>query len=164
MAGRQWLEEGEDFLLCNTDILYDLDLLELYNKHVQSGSLATLAVSDRLTSRYLLFDKDMRLSGWKNAKTEEVKIARPEASAMEPFAFSGIHVINPRIFSLIKERGKFSIIDLYLRLAQTEPIYAWNHTGAQWLDVGKPERLALAEGLLRQMDWSKALLKDSSRD
>ena len=153
---REFLAEGEDFLLCNADILTDLDLSKLREQHLAQGGLATLSVRQRQTSRYLLFDKDRKLCGWQNINTAELKMAR-EQSEWQPWAFSGHHYISPRIFPLIAERGVFSIIDLYLRLAQRHDIYAFPDQEAHWLDVGKPERLALAGELLTKMEWSRRM-------
>ncbi len=86
------------------------------------------------------------LCGWRNEKTGEQKMSR-EASRFYSKAFSGIHVISPRIFSLIKMEGKFSMVDVYLELAKTYAIAAFDHSNTKFIDVGKPESIAKAEGL-----------------
>ena len=106
--------------------------------HTAHNALATLAVSDRKTSRYLLFDTEYQLCAWENRKTQEQKIVHPRQSYI-PMAFSGIQIISPRIFDFITESGKFAIMDLYLRLAADHSIIAYDHTGDFWLDVGKFE-------------------------
>ena len=159
---RQFFAEGEDFLLCNADILTDLDLAALRQQHLSQDGLATLSVRQRQTSRYLLFDEDKTLCGWQNVKTGETKMSREETKLI-PWAFSGHHYISPRIFPLIAERGVFSIIDLYLRLAKQHDIYAFSDQEANWLDVGKPERLALAADLLTKMAWSHQM-QESEED
>lgn len=103
----------------NVDILSDVDLKELYDYHLQNGSVATLLASRRKTSRYLLFDTDRRLCGWINKDTGQVKPEgfRPDESRYQEYAFSGIHVLSPAIFRLLDVpcwEGKFSIMDFYL--------------------------------------------------
>jgi len=132
--------ETEPFVLMNADILTDLDINRVITAHRESNSLATLAVRNRETSRYLLFDNNDRLCGWLNEKTGEQK-----GSPGNKKAFSGIHIISPAIFSLITEDGKFSMIDLYLRLAETQHISAFDHSETKFIDVGKPGSIAAAE-------------------
>jgi len=131
--------EGAPFLLMNVDILTDLNLSEMIRDHFQHRPLATLAVTDRTTSRYFLFDEGQQLCGWRNVKTGEEKMARPGASLLIQKAFSGIHIIDPAIFPLIRSEGKFSIVDLYLKLASTEAIRGFDHSHSRLIDVGKPE-------------------------
>lgn len=139
------LLEGEDpFVLMNVDILTKLNINEMWQQHMTQKPIATLAVSDRVSSRCFLFNEDMQLCGWKNRNTEEVKMAR-EANHPKEFAFSGLHIISPQIFSLIKQVGKFSMVDVYLDLARQHTIQAYDHSGIYLLDVGKPESIAEAE-------------------
>lgn len=135
---------GESFVVINVDILTDLPLGEMIQFHHQLMPLATLAVTSRSTSRYFLFDQFHNLSGWRNTKSGEEKISRTSADNT-PKAFSGIHIINPRIFSMIEREGKFSMVDVYLDLAKTEIIKGFDHTGSKFIDVGKPEAVAIAE-------------------
>lgn len=153
LKARPWLEGNEAILVLNTDILTNLDLNRFLQFHRESKALASLVVRQRETSRYLLFDPEGRLSGWKNVKTGEERIARPESTGNAiPFAFSGIHLIEPELLSRIRESGKFSIIDLYLRLAATEKIMAYNDPGSVWMDLGKLEEMDEAERLARLLD------------
>lgn len=143
---------SDPVLLYNVDIFTNLDLNLLLSVHTEQKSLATLAVRRRETSRYLLFDRDLQLTGWKNVKTNELKISRPESiDASEAYAFSGIQIVNPEIFYLITETGKFSIIDLYLRLAQEHQIKAFIDHSEWWLDLGKAEQLSEAEKICCKM-------------
>lgn len=135
------------FLVCNADILTDMNLKTFYDFHCQSDALATLAVRKRATSRYLQFDAKNILSGWRNNKTGEVKIAR-QTEMIQDWAFSGIHVISPEIFHFMPSEDKFSIIDVYLKAAQEHEIIAYPHDNDIWLDVGKPEAVQQAAGLL----------------
>jgi NDP-sugar pyrophosphorylase family protein len=132
------------FLTINVDILTDLNLHNMMQTHQQQNSLITLAVTDRKTSRYLLFNKTSRLCGWKNTVTGEEKIALPAGELFEK-AYSGIAVFEPQVFELITQRGKFSLIDVYLALAKDQKISGFNHSGGKLLDVGKPESVAVAE-------------------
>ncbi len=140
-----FLESGRDepFLVHNVDVLSTIDLAHMLRFHRQRAALATLAVQQRKTSRALLFDAEDRL----------VRRAAPDrfaphaaTPALDPLAFSGIHVISPRIFARLDEQGAFSIIEAYLRLAAAgEPILAFRADGARWRDLGRPEQLAEAE-------------------
>jgi NDP-sugar pyrophosphorylase family protein len=142
-----WYFEGqENFVVMNADILTDMDLAAMIHQQEIQQSLATLAVSERATSRYFLFNREEILCGWRNIKTGEEKIVRRDETLYQR-AFSGIHVINQQIFSLIKQRGKFSMVDVYLDLAKNNTIAAYNHTGARLIDVGKPESLEKAASL-----------------
>jgi MurNAc alpha-1-phosphate uridylyltransferase len=140
-----WLGGGP-FLLMNVDILTDLDLGTLIGDHVKHRPLATLAVTDRTTSRYFLFDEGQRLCGWRNKKTGEEKIARRPGGLIEK-AFSGIHIIEPAIFPLMRREGKFSMVDAYLDLAATQKIRGFDHSRSKLIDVGKPESVEQAERL-----------------
>ena len=136
---------NKPFLLCNADVLTNIDLKKMYNAHLERGALATLATRKRSTSRYFIFDENNLLHGWQNVKTSEVKMSRAKKGRLELRAFSGIHVINPEIFDLMTQEGKFSIIDVYLKAASDHLIYSYNHDNDIWLDVGKKENLDAAE-------------------
>lgn len=137
------LKEGnEAFVLMNADILTDMDLQAMIAQHQQSQALATLAVTNRTSSRNLLFDENHYLCGWRNNNTGEQKGKSGQAKA-----FSGIHIIEPNIFDVITETGKFSMIDVYMRLCTTQKINAYDHSHTHLIDVGKPESIAIAESL-----------------
>lgn len=138
----------DSFVLMNVDILTGLDLKEMVNSHRKLMPLATLATTERKTSRYFLFDHLDNLCGWVNVKTGEEKIMRTTADSNQR-AFSGIHVIDPRIFSLIRQEGKFSMVDMYLSLAEEEIIKSFDHSDTSFIDVGKPEAVSEAEKLFR---------------
>lgn len=146
-----WYFENEtSFVLLNADILTNLDLDALIAQHTSSGALATLAVSIRNSSRYFLFDAAGKLCGWKNQNTGEYKPGHFNDSNTEHLqtkAFSGIQVIDTRLLSLMQRAGKFSMVDVYLDLCDTQNILAYDHTGAILLDVGKQENLELAARL-----------------
>lgn len=142
-----WYFAGaNDFVVMNVDILTDMDLTAMVNQHKVQKPLATLAVSNRDTSRYFLFDENNILSGWRNVKTGEEKIVRLGKTLIQK-AFSGIHVIDPLLLTLIKQEGKFSMVDVYLDLAKDHIISSYDHTGAHMIDVGKPESILKAEAV-----------------
>ena len=98
----------------------------------------------RKADRYLLFSPENKLCGWTNVTKNESKWSVPGITNVSYFAFSGIHVLNPEIFPLIKENGVFSVIDLYLRLSASFPIKAYVHDTSFYLDLGKPENINIA--------------------
>lgn len=145
----RYFREGEPVLVHNVDILSDLDLPAFYDAHKKSSALASLLVSKRDTSRYLLFDDKNKLCGWENKKTGEIKSPYPGLCPenFEAYAFGGIHMISPGLLELMQDQEeKFSIIDFYLSLARREKIEAFP-AGADlfWMDLGKPEALIEAE-------------------
>jgi NDP-sugar pyrophosphorylase family protein len=136
-----WFFEGTDsFFVYNVDVLSDINLSEMKDFHLAHNALVTLAIRKRETSRYLLFNENSRLCGWENLKTGE-KILASDQPDLERQAFSGIHIINPEIFNLLSESGKFSIIASYLRLAKKYKIMGFNHDDSLWMDVGTPQKL-----------------------
>jgi len=145
------LLEGAPFVAMNVDILTDLDLNTLIRDHFQHRQVATLAVTRRETSRYFLFDEENRLRGWKNVKTGQERGAGGKVftGTVHPLAFSGIHVIDPALFSLMRQEGKFSMVDVYLEVGADHIIRGFDHTGSLLVDVGKPESAELAAGLFR---------------
>lgn len=140
---RKFLDFEEDFLILNADILTDLNITEFVKYHQEKKDFATLAVSDRKSSRKLLFNPEMVLRGWVNIDTGEQRLAEFN-KGFKPLAFSGIHCINPAIFSKIKRTGKFSIMEEYLDLMHTEKIHGFEHQ-AKLIDVGRPESVLEAE-------------------
>lgn len=140
--------DNEPFVVMNVDILTDMNLEHMMLQHKKNNPLATLAVTTRETSRYFLFDELNHLCGWTNEKTGERKVSRESKSCIKK-AFSGIHIISPEIFTLIKMEGKFSMVDVYLELAKTHNIAAFDHSDSKFIDVGKPESILKAENLFR---------------
>jgi NDP-sugar pyrophosphorylase family protein len=145
LHARNLLPETGDFVLINCDILTNLKLNSLITAHRQNKALATLAVSNRVSSRYLLGNLQNRLIGWCNEKTGETKLPVPTpATGLKKMAFSGIQVIDSAIFDRIPLTGKFSLIDLYLELCRDYPIQTFDHSADLLLDVGKPESIVIA--------------------
>lgn len=147
LKAADWLADSPlPFLVMNADILTDLDLGAIYRHHRESKPLVTLAVTRRRSSRNLLFDEDMVLSGWANNSTGETRIARAsDDKPLQPFAFTCVHVVEPAIFPLIRQTGKFSIIDTYLDLASEHRIEGYLHEHDCVVDVGRPESILEAE-------------------
>jgi NDP-sugar pyrophosphorylase family protein len=147
----EFLKGDEPILIYNVDVISDLDLNLLLKYHLDQKALATLVVRERETSRYLMFDHELQLTGWKNFSNGETRISREVSFAeSQPLAFSGIHIIQPELLDLIKEEGKFPIMDLYLRLAEIHSIKAFIDQSGLWMDLGKPEQLIAAEELFRK--------------
>ena len=134
----------DTILTLNVDILTEVNLKHFLAHHQQENALITVAVSERETSRYLLFNKYNRLVGWRNKKTDETKIVI-EAKEIFEKAYSGMAIFQPEALDLIALRGKFSLIDAYLQLAPQNKIAAYDHTGERWIDVGRQESVAKAE-------------------
>jgi NDP-sugar pyrophosphorylase family protein len=138
--------DSDPFLMMNADILTDMDLGNMIKIHKEKKPLSTIAITDRRSSRYFLFDKNYQLSGWRNEKTGEEKISIP-VSSPKSMAFSGIHIISPQIFPLFRREGKFSIVDVYLELCSSHPILGYDHSGTKLVDVGRSESVIEAERL-----------------
>ena len=143
-----FLEGGESarepFIVHNVDVLSSIDLASMMRHHTESGALATLAVQERETSRYLLFDEKGQLCGRRAGRDGSDEMARA-AARVQPLAFSGIHVISPRLLAMMREEGAFSIISAYLHLAaQGEKIAAFRANEYYWRDLGRPENIEQA--------------------
>ncbi len=142
---------GGRFLIHNVDILSNADLQTFY-AHGE-GRAATLLVSERQTQRYLLFNNEMRLVGWTNEATGQVKSPYPDldVKACKRLAFSGIHQMDPLLFPEMAEwPNRFSVIDFYLSLCDRFPIYGYVQPGLELLDVGKQYTLVEAEKFIRK--------------
>lgn len=134
----KYFKDSEHILLHNVDILSDLDLNQLIDKHIEDKCLATLAVRQRETSRYFLFDEAMNLCGWRNNKSGE-EIRSKAADTYVPYAFSGIHIVCRELTDLIPSAEKQSITPIYLELAKEHSIKGFLHNEGHWKDMGKIE-------------------------
>ena len=149
LKAKELFTQGQRFITCNVDILTDLEISNLISFHEKHQQLISLAVTNRTTSRYLLFDENNRLCGWRNTKTGEERISITKNKLIEK-AYSCVVVFECDIFRLMEENnftGKFSLIDVYLKLAGQHPIMGFDHSGDRLVDVGKPESLPVAEAL-----------------
>lgn len=137
----EYFQNEEAFLVCNSDIYSTLDLHALFNQHVDQNNLATLAVADRNTSRYLRFNEENYLCGWENRKTGDT--ISWNSDPFEAWAFQGIQVISPRLFKYMDGMGDiFSTIPVYMKAAQAgENIGSFPIGDAYWIDIGTVEKL-----------------------
>lgn len=143
-----FFSDGQPFLVHNVDILSNINLAHVYQEHLRSKAVATLVVSSRQTSRYLLFDEHRDLKGWVNTTSGETKspLANFSAEGFTHLAFAGIHVFTPELFSYFSNFGeRFSIIDFYLSVCANEHIKAYIPNDLKMIDVGKLNVLDDAE-------------------
>lgn len=165
LHARRYLEGCGSFLIHNVDILSDLDL-EWFASRVCPDATATLLVSDRKSSRQLLFDpQTMRLVGWRNNSTGEI---RSPYSTLDPekcvgLAFSGIHIMSDTVFDAmddyVRSHGldisgspaRFPVMDFYLWACARYNIYGVCAENLHLIDVGKLDTIALAEQYLSSM-------------
>jgi NDP-sugar pyrophosphorylase family protein len=145
-AAHFFLEDGFEtpFILHNVDVISAVDLRRMVQFHRDNQALATLAVQHRDTSRYLLFDEHLQLCGRQSGHAQKSELVR-SSHKVQPLAFTGIHVISPRLFGMMIEEGIFSIITSYLRLAVGgETILAFRADDYYWRDLGRPDDLIIA--------------------
>lgn len=145
--------ENGPLLLHNVDVISNIDFARMVQFHIEQNALATIAVQDRKTSRYLLFDEAGELCGRRYVKDNKTEMARACANP-QALAFCGIHVISPRLLKMMIEQRAFSIINSYLRLVGAgEKIIAFRSDEYYWRDLGTAESIAQAE---REAEaWSK---------
>ena len=137
------------FLVHNVDIISDVDLSALVAAE-KEDAVATLVVSDRETRRYFLFDDEMRLVGWTDTRTGEVRCpgGDEDITKYRRLAFSGIHLISDKVFDLFEEAEgdalRFPIVDFYLKICKDHPVYGFEAAGSRMIDVGKFDSLSEA--------------------
>ena len=144
--------EGDSFLVHNVDILSDLDI-DWFISQARPDAISNVLVSDRKTKRYLLFDDDMRMVGWTNVQTGEVRSPYPDLDPdkYRKLAFSGVHLISDRIFTIFDDDGwgeRFPIMDFYVQECAFCPIYGVLPEQLRMMDVGKIDSLDEAESFL----------------
>jgi len=144
-----FFDDGKPFLLHNVDVISNINLKAFLNIHIISKAIVTLAVRKRKSSRYLLFNSEDILRGWKNVKTKEI-VSSEDVKSLNEYAFSGIHIIDQKIFSLMPDDKIFSMIDLYLEIMKSKNIYGYVNNDSFWMDVGNPESLKIAEENLKK--------------
>jgi NDP-sugar pyrophosphorylase family protein len=142
-----FFDDDQPFIICNADILSDIDLKKMYDTHCASGALATYAIQTRDTSRYMLHDTEGGLCGWMNTKTKEIKMGR-FAKNMGMYSFSCFHIVNPEMLKTAPIEDFFTIIDWYLKLCKKHKIMGYRHDKDIWCDIGKPETLLEAEHIV----------------
>jgi N-acetyl-alpha-D-muramate 1-phosphate uridylyltransferase len=149
LKAAEFFSRTERFITLNADILTDLHIGKLIEFHERRQPLISFGVTNRSSSRVLLFDHSDRLCGWRNVSTGEEKMAMA-GSALLAKAYSCVAIFEHSIFKLMPGygfQGKFSLTDVYLRLAPDHLILGYDHSGDRFVDVGKPESVAIAEGL-----------------
>ena len=140
----------EPFILHNVDVISTIDLRRMMHFHTEQKALATLAVQDRETSRYLLFNQQLQLCGRRTGSGQTSEVVR-SSEQVQALAFSGIHVISPRFLGMMEEEGVFPIIPAYLRLStRGEKILAFRADEYYWRDLGRPENVVQAAQDLKQ--------------
>jgi NDP-sugar pyrophosphorylase family protein len=148
-ASGQAGKECEPFILHNVDVISTIDLAKMVQSHRKTKALATLAVQQRQTSRYLLFDDHRRLCGRRKGSEPPEIVAGVKPSYQR--AFAGVHAISVRLLPMITEDGAFSLISCYLRLAgQGENLLAFGADNYYWRDLGKPENVKQANADIAQ--------------
>ena len=145
-----FLKGSEPFLVYNVDILSNINITKMLEYHLSTNALATLAVMNRKTARYFLFDEENTLCGWKNKKDGTERISRNCKNVSE-YAFSGIQIINPILFNLMKQEGVFPIVDVYLELAKEHIIKGYNHSDTLWCDIGKHSEFECASKIISEI-------------
>ena len=166
LHARPYLEDCGHFLIHNVDIISDLDI-QWFASQVREDATATLLVSDRKTSRYLLFDPEtMRLVGWTNVSTGEVRSPYPDLDMTKclKLAFSGIHIMSDTVFVALEEyvhekcegvsAPRFPIMDFYLDACARYGIYGVVAEDLRLVDVGKFDTLEAAEGVLKELEMT----------
>ena len=142
--------DDEDFLLYNVDVVSNIDLQKMLAHHQQNKAIATLAIRQRETSRYLLFDENHHLAGWRNKSTgDSILVGAYGRTPLRELAFSGIHIISPKMLPLLGEIRKHSLTPFYLEIAKENTIAGYEHNNDAWFDCGKPETLKQAENYLK---------------
>ena len=136
----RWFFDSNPFLIYNADIITDLDLTSLYSFHIENKGLASLAVRNRPGNRFFLVDSEGIVRGWCNKATGEEIITGIRQDSLSELAFSGIHVVNPEIFSYMND-GIYTMTSLYLKLAAEHKISTFRHDEGFWADIGTPENL-----------------------
>ncbi len=144
-----FFDDGRPFLLHNSDVLTDLNYNALMKMHVDAKNRATLAVRQRKASRYLLFDNEGQLKGWKSENDGRKQLIKSAPPGLQSFSFMGVHAIDPQIFAHLPDQPVFSIIDAYLKLAaEGHRIGAFKGDDYRWMDVGRKENLEEAARFL----------------
>jgi len=147
LFAKRFLENETSFLIMNVDILTDLNITNFIRLHETKGAMITLAVSDRDSSRKLMFNEKMFLKGWRNLQTNKKTVVGGIFKLRE-LAFSGVHCVNSEIFDKFTRTGKFSIMDEYMELMKEDIIIGYQHT-SNLVDVGRPESIVEAERIFR---------------
>ncbi len=134
-----------DFLVHNVDVVLPFNPLEMIDMHIFSQSVMTLAVSDRKSTRKLLFDTNNHLCGWTNLETGQVRHGQNYTPNHKALAFSGVQWVSPEYFDCETHTGRFSVIDSWLSMCHYKPIVAYEHPSEGWFDLGTESKIREAE-------------------
>lgn len=157
LKARKYFNDGEPFIVHNADILTDFDIINMLEEHKRIGADVSLLVADRPSSRHLLFNIDMFMTGWENTGNKEIRSPWDEATvaASRPFAFGGVHILNPEVLDTLGTYGgneAFSITPFYTDMCATLKISGYiPRDEYQWIDIGKPESLMRAQSIVSKL-------------
>lgn len=157
LKARDLLEGDEPILLHNADILTDVNLAGMIKWHKTMNHDVTLLTADRKTSRYLLFDSDMKMKGWENINSGEVKspFKSLDYTLLSRYAFGGIHIVSQKIFDMLQgyssAEQKFSIMPFYIAMCDRLDIRGYDAGEYQWIDIGKPSSLKEARNIASRL-------------
>ena len=143
------LEKNTTLLIHNVDVILPFEPIEMLATHLSNKAICTLAVSDRTSSRKLLFNAKNQLCGWKNVQTGEIRKAINYNPKHRELAFSGVHWMNSEFYNYNTHKGRFSIIDSWLTICHDAPIFAFEHKSDGWFDLGTAEKIKDAESKLK---------------
>jgi len=144
-----FFEGFSQVLVHNVDIFSNLNIPLLIRDHTRHNHEGTLYIAHRITDRYLLFDKKMRLCGWENRKTHEHLVTQGDTNSLTPLAFSGIYIINTELINFCPDEDVFSVVPWLLHISKNHEIYGMKHDLTRWYDAGKPPSLKV----IRDMDY-----------
>jgi len=150
IKARNHIPAGQRFMTINADILTDIPLDEMLDFHKKQNAWITLAVTERPSTRNLLFDENNILCGWENRSTGEKK-NKVEKENLKPMSYSCVAIFESEVLDMMPQQGKFSLTDTFLDLAHSGRILGFNHTGGRFVDVGKPESVAVAEAMFPEI-------------
>jgi NDP-sugar pyrophosphorylase family protein len=139
LARASWFFDKEPFLVYNVDIMSNIDLRNMYQDHLDSGAIATMAVKERVTTRSLLMDQENKLMGWRDNRTGETILCGSSDEGLIPIAFSAIHIMDPVVFEHFPDKERFPLMPFYLELAKSHPVHLYRHDRDSWTDMGKLE-------------------------
>ncbi|MCK9281896.1 MAG: sugar phosphate nucleotidyltransferase [Melioribacteraceae bacterium] len=142
-----FFDDEKPFIVQNVDIITDINFNDMLEYHNSKSAIATLAILERSSSRYLLFNEELYLCGWENIKTGEKII--PIEGNLKQYAFSGIQILSPDIFNYLPCSDVFSLITTYLEVIKIKKIIGYNHSQNYWFDIGDINKLNEAENYLK---------------
>jgi len=148
-----FLDDDKSFFLHNVDILSTINLKKMYQHHIENNAIATLALQKRETSRYFIVDSQNYICGHEDQDNHRTRLKRFPKGESHLMAFCGIHVISPKFFNYIEESGRFSIVDVYLKIIEKGlPIIGYPVDKFYWMDIGKLDTLNQVNQKVREGD------------